>query len=291
MYDCKILADSISPESVRLTTFQITFPRFILAEVNTHRMLSRNSASSRAIPLAKQMAMLQSDPFVPENWPTEQKGMSGGEPLDEHFGTLASDEWEKALEDAMRHAQRLSERGVHKSLCNRLLEPFMWHTSIVSATDWDNFFALRCAPDAQPEFRVIALMMKETLESAIPLPLKYGEWHLPLVTKEELASKPAAYGKKPTIAIFKINWAYWRKVSAGRCARVSYLTHDGVRDPEKDIELHDRLVEGGHMSPTEHQGTPAEGKYTYCANFRAWMPYRKYIPNEGNFSKHLLAAA
>lgn len=283
MYDCKILADSISPTGVRLTTFQATFPRFILAEVNTHRMLSRNSASSRAIPFKKQISMLDSDPFVPEAWPGEQKGMSGGEPLEGINAEMAEDEWNRAMEDAIRHATRLSERGVHKSLVNRLLEPFMWHTSIISATEWNNFLALRTEPDAQPEFRKIALMIEEALDICKPVELDYGQWHLPLVSDDEREAEAMGFTDPKEVLE---DFSYWREVSAGRCARVSYLTHDGVRDPVKDVELCARLISNGHMSPTEHQAQCTEG-YTSqhdWGNFhQPWLQYRKMLPNESDF--------
>ena len=65
MIKAEIIADSLSPQGHRLTTFICVFPRIVLAEFNTHRMLSRNSASSRAIPFNKMLEMVKTNPFIP----------------------------------------------------------------------------------------------------------------------------------------------------------------------------------------------------------------------------------
>lgn len=284
-YECKILADSLSPDEVRLTTFEITFPRIVLAEFNTHRMFSRNSASSRAIPFPKMLERVKTDPFIPVAWPTEQKGMSGGEPLDELAARAAIDDWKTARNRAVESAQALAHLGVHKSLINRLLEPFMWHTVIVTATEWENFFALRTDENAQPEIRTIALMMQEAYRESLPLWLQYGEWHLPLDMGFPFDdSNP--------------DWDFWKKVCVGRCARVSYLTHDGQRDLDADVTLHDRLLTNGHLSPFEHVARPLQSDddlsdargtmplselglgEVFVGNFRGWYQYRKDIPYE-----------
>lgn len=144
MYNVEILADSLSPQGNRLTTMKITFPRFILAELNTHRMFSRNSASSRAIPFKKMVQMVEENPFIPIAWQKDHKGMQGTEYL---INTEANiEDWLKARDYAIEYAENLHNggHGVTKQLCNRLLEPFMWHTVIVTATEWENFFKLRC---------------------------------------------------------------------------------------------------------------------------------------------------
>src|SRR3954452_23556453 len=151
MYDAKILKDSISAAGARLTTFEVTIPRIVLAEFNTHRVFSRNSASSRAIPVAKSIEMVEDDPFVPEVFAANQKGMQGDDPLDARNEAEAARVWHDALFDAIFHAKKLEELGLHKALANRILEPFKWHTIIVTATEWDNFFALRTDSNAQYE--------------------------------------------------------------------------------------------------------------------------------------------
>jgi thymidylate synthase ThyX len=149
MYKAEILADSLNPQGDRLTTMKITFPRFILAEMNTHRMFSRNSASSRAIPFNKMVKLVMDNPFIPIAWQKDHKGMQGTEYFTDPENIQANiAAWLRAREEAVERAEYLNEDlgmgGVTKQLCNRLLEPFMWHTVIVTATEWENFFKLRC---------------------------------------------------------------------------------------------------------------------------------------------------
>ncbi len=272
-YDCRVLADSVNPVGCRLTTMEITFPRIVLAEFNTHRMLSRNSASSRAIPVEKQLAKVLSDPFIPVYWGKNQKGMKADQELDGAARDAAFSSWHAARDYAVECAKALLEHGVHKQITNRLLEPFMWHTAIVSATDWDNFFGLRCHPDAQPEIRVIAEMMRTALGASTPRGLGRGEWHLPLVYEED---EQAAMNLWPDPDPWMLGLV---KVSAGRCARVSYLTHDGKRDLMEDVGLCDRLLVSGHMSPLEHPAR-ALARADRHGNFAGFMQYRKTIPGE-----------
>lgn len=159
----KMVADSLSPQKHRLSTMLITFPRFILAELNTHRMLSKNSASSRAIPFAKMVKSVQENPFIPIAWQKDHKGMQGTEYIKSsdsmpaeyrNFNRMEFVEgmWLKARDEAVYQATQLQKIGeVTKQLCNRLLEPFMYHTVLISGTEFSNFFDLRC-PDYQVEF-------------------------------------------------------------------------------------------------------------------------------------------
>jgi thymidylate synthase ThyX len=302
-FDAKVLADSRSPAGHRLTTLEATFPRFVLAEFNTHRVFSRNSASSRAIPIAKQLRRVLEDPYVPIEFGANQPGMQAGDPLTGEKREAAEREWLNARDDAVRRvlglvtdpsalatgadlfesleqveaAVRDRNRpaewlNVHKQVANRLLEPFMWHTVIVTATEWENFWNLRCHPDAQPEIRLIAEKMRDAAGTSDPVELDWDDWHLPLVRPED---------REQMASIEDLI-----KISAGRCARVSYLTHDGKRDLDADIELHDRLLESGHMSPLEHPARPLTAAELtdneWSGNFRGWRSYRKEIPSEGN---------
>lgn len=144
MYNCEILADSLNPQGDRITTMKITFPRIVLSEFNTHRAFSRNSASSRAIPFNKMVKMIEENPFIPIAWQKDHKGMQGSEYWDEEEVEKIKSEWLQARNKAVYQARMLHYAGVTKQLCNRLLEPFMWHTVIVTATSWSNFFELRC---------------------------------------------------------------------------------------------------------------------------------------------------
>jgi thymidylate synthase ThyX len=274
-YSAKILADSVSPAGVRLTTMEVCFPRMVLAEFNTHRAFSRNSASSRAIPVEKQLDRIRNHPFVPTYWGANQSGMQAEHELDSEAAQKAEAEWLAARDDAVKHVENLLEIGLHKQLANRILEPFMWHTVIVTATEGSNFFALRANAMAQPEIREIAEMMQKVYEESKPAKLKEGEWHLPLIQPEE---RDGTFEKSEEA----------RKISAARGARVSYLTHEGKRDLSADITLYERLTGGGHMSPLEHVARPMTSdelkKSEWAGNFRGWMQLRKLVPNEHDYS-------
>lgn len=258
-----VVADSVSPDGVRLTTVEVTLHRFVLAELNTHRVFSRNSASSRAIPVRKQVARVLEDPALPVEFGSSQRGMQAGDPLtgDEHDAALRA--WLAARDHAVAAVTRLQELGVHKQVTNRLLEPFMWHTVIVTATEWDGFWEQRCSPLAQPEIRVAAEAMQAAYDASTPVALALGEWHTPYLRDEDgdLDDETA------------------RRVSAARCARVSYLTHDGRRDIDKDLELYERLVTARppHWSPLEHVATPARQGASPLGNLRGWRQLRHEV--------------
>ena len=256
-----VLADSISVDGQRLTTLQVRMPRIVLAEFNTHRKLSRNSASSRAIPVSKQIAMVQDDPFVPAKFPLNQPGMSAAQYLE--AGDPAFDlevkQWLADRDHAVEATRGRAERGIHKQIANRILEPFMWHEAIVSATDWSNFIALRAHPEAQPEIQEPAEAMRDAIAASTPTPRAEGEWHLPLTGFDGDADLA------PADLI---------KVSVGRCARVSYLTHLGARDPQADITLFERLQASRHLSPFEHAAQAMPGAW---ANFDGWRQARWFL--------------
>lgn len=221
---------------------------------------SRNSASSRAIPTSKLIERVETDPVLPLEWGRNKAGMQAEDVLSEQEEEEAKRIWLSARDAAVVHARKLLELKVHKQELNRVLEPFLWHVVIVTATEWENFFALRCAPQAQPEIREAAMRMRSVLEASVPRTVGYGEWHLPLVQDDERS----------------LDIELQKKISAARCARVSYLTHDGKCDVEKDFELHDRLKTDRHLSPFEHVATPAPDA-AFHANFRGWLQMRHEI--------------
>jgi hypothetical protein len=277
-YEAKIITDSISPAGVRLTTLQVTFPRFILAEFNTHRMLSRNSASSRAIPVKKRIEAVLADPFVPEKFGRNQKGMQAHEePISEYNTDEAETAWRFSARLATHYAKRLDKLGVHKQWSNRLLEPFSWHTVVVTATDWENFFHLRCHPDAQPEFQKIAGMMRDVMKASTPQTVLMGQWHLPYIRDVDWVE---------TGLLTDSTWTQGgllARISSARCARTSYLTHEGVRNVDADLALvNGKLLPSGHMSPFEHPATPMDTATEYYGNFKGWCSYRKLIPGESD---------
>ena len=141
--EAEIIADSLSPQGNRITTFLLTYPRFIHSELLTHRIFSRNSASSRAIPFQKMVKMVEEDPFIPIAWQKSHVGMQGTEYLEEKEAKIVTRNWLSAKNEAIAKAKELNQENVTKQLCNRLLEPFMWHTTLVTFTESSNFFSLR----------------------------------------------------------------------------------------------------------------------------------------------------
>lgn len=264
MTKAKIIADSVSPLQKRITTMEITYQRFVHSEFMTHRDFSRNAASSRAIPITKMLSKVKEDPAMPVWWGKNQSGMQAEVELDESEKAQAMAQWLRARDAAVEQAENLLALGLHKQLVNRVLEPFMEITVIVTATEWNNFFSLRCHPAAQPEIRNIAEMMREEYLKSEPRFTRFDEWHLPYLQEDER-----------TLDIEK-----QKMLSAARCARVSYLTHDGTRDHDKDYELHDRLSSSGHWSPFEHVAKPSYNNGYRSGNFVGWCQYRKEFRNE-----------
>ena len=275
----KIIEDSISAEGKRITTFQLMYPRFIHAEVLTHRVFSRNASSSRAIPVTKMLAMVKEDPAMPIHWGRNQPGMQAKEELLLGDRYLAEVLWREAAQKAASVAERMVELGLHKQVANRILEPFQHISVVLTATDLDNWFELRAHEDAQPEIHALAIQMRHTMAESIPRELKPGEWHLPYVTTEERND-----------GFFKKNPELLRQISAARCCRVSYLKHDGTAASiSDDLALCEKLVGAKplHASPFEHQATPDELVYEASGpewkqpkmhgNFIGWCQYRKMI--------------
>ena len=276
----KVISDSIAG-GVRLTTLQLEYPRFIHSEFMTHRMFSRNSSSSRAIPIAKMVRQVRYSPAKPIHWGKNEPGMQASQIIDAAIN--ADDTWCKAASAAAGYAEYMAEQGLHKQVVNRVLEPFQIMHAVVTATEWDNFFAQRLHPDAQPEIQELAKVMKAAMDESSPRVLVPGEWHLPYVARYDDDGNPSYYDD-PTNACL---------ISAARCARVSYLNHDKTEpDAEKDLALAKKLLAAGHMSPFEHQAKPlwnnnpqAEGvthidtrtNTLWSANFRGWIQHRQIL--------------
>ncbi len=252
-YNVVVLADSVSPDGVRLTTIQATFPRFLLAEFNTHRVFGRNSGSSRAKPPEKVIEEIQRNPFVPD-FNKRVKGMGVGEALNEDDAKIAESAWVESRDAAVRSARCLIDLDVDKSRINRLLEPFSWHTSITTATEWSNFLALRQPSNddpvpqldfpAQLEFQIVARMVRNALRDSTPRELGYDDWHLPFVSDDDYVTEPTH------------DDTLWAKVSSGRCARVSFDTHDRFEHYEDSLARFSRLAGSAHWSAMEHAARP-----------------------------------
>jgi len=243
--EVKIIADSVSMQGKRITTFEMEYPRIINAELLTHKMFSLISASSRAIPVDKLIDVTEDNPFIPKVWTSNQRGMQGGEPLEGYEAELSTAIWKDGLAEAVTTARQLGKRGVHKQYANRGLETYSNIKTVLTATEFDNFFVLRDHPDAQPEFQELAQAMKRALEDSTPEELKSHEWHTPYVahSRDELGG--LIYGDGLSVEEAKM-------VSTSCCDQVSYRNLNDSLD--KAIELYHRLHTSRpiHGSPFEH---------------------------------------
>ena len=261
----RVVADSVSADGARVTTVEATMHRFVLAELNTHRVFSRNSASSRAIPVARQIERVLADPAMPIEFGGKQAGMQAGPPLVRDALDAAQAAWLAARDAAVDAARQLDALGVHKQVANRVLEPFMWHTVIITATDWDGFWLQRCSPLAQPEIRTVADAMRDAVEASDPQSVATGDWHLPFILDVDRT-------EVTDVDVL-------RKISAARCGRVSYLNHEGRRDLDDDLRLFQRFVDAqpAHASPLEHVATPADSRRPSAGNLRGWIQLRHLV--------------
>lgn len=274
----KMVADSISPEGIRLSTLELNYPRIIHAEFMTHRAFSRNASSNRAIPTKRLIDQIVNEPASPIHWGRNKKGMQADEEFSESECEKFAHDWREFAKLAAQMAKKFADAGLHKQAANRVLEPFQFIRVVVTATEWENFFSLRLHPDAQPEIQELARVMKEVMDNSEPAKLEPGDWHLPYVRADES----------------ELDISDRIKVSVARCARVSYLNHDNsAPNIDNDIALHDRLLRDGHMSPLEHQGSPmwpivgeiwGDGVTHYdkhwqrwSGNFRGWIQYRQIV--------------
>lgn len=299
----KIIADSISNTAHRITTFQLRYPRFIHAEFMTHRLFSRNASSSRAIPVEKQIEMIREDTAMPSHWGKNQSGMQAefeqdtpiifgdGENGTAQWQATPQEAWEEARDRAITVAEGFVAAGYHKQIVNRILEPFSHISVVVTATDYANFFHLRSHKDAQPEIKILSDLMGEAMATSTPTFLEHGDWHLPYVLESELdyvySHENLVHDPEP-LTVDKLI-----QMSVARCARVSYLTHDGKQPSiENDLKLYERLVGSTplHASPAEHQATPDSMSFS-CdvkvwdnphlhGNFTGWNQFRKTLDGE-----------
>lgn len=264
--EATMIEDSYYKDS-RISTMQLKYHRYIHGEVMTHRVFSRNASSSRAIPVKTMLKQVWNDPAIPVHWGANQPGMQAKLELSGVKRFLARTVWKLAAKVACISAWAMTKIGLHKQIANRILEPWQFIHVIVTSTEWENFFLLRDHPDAQPEIKELARLMKTALARSIPIYRGPGQWHLPYLSDEERNS----FSTEDCI-----------KMSVARCARVSYLTHDG-KNPSvgKDIALHDKLVvsEPLHASPAEHQASPGHSQVFY-KNFRGWDQYRSFLENK-----------
>lgn len=294
----EIVADSVSPTGKRITTYVLEFHRFILPEFNTHRLFSRNAASSRAIPVSKMIEHMMYNSAEPVHWGKNQSGMQAKEELEQPHKIRVQQTWTEAKFNAIDAANKMHNEGAHKQIVNRILEPFQMIRVVCTATEYDNFFHLRYHTDAQPEISALAECMWLAREHSVPEVLQPGEWHVPFVnTSRDAAGKRYYWNFISETEKVEISLEDALKVSASCCAQVSYRKLD--TSLEKALDIYNKLVtmKPVHASPLEHQGTPFKypnGAYETCpgkpTNFTNtenglthWKNNLKMSPCSGNF--------
>ncbi len=293
----KIIADSVSAvNGQRITTFELEYPRFIHSELMTHRLFSRNAMSSRAVPVEKMLEHVREDPAFPIHWGLNQRGMQAKEEVSgvDRYGNdlkwLLKARWHEAARMQASFAQEFSEHGLHKQVVNRILEPFQLMKTVLTATEFDNFFWLRKHEDAQPEIKDLADKMYEAMQENNTATLSSDDWHTPYFG-DGYWLKDCGISLEDALAI-----------SSSCCAQVSYrLLDDSI---EKARKVYQRLVESTpvHASPFEHQASPMEQPWgdtlggfvewsegethidkegdKWSGNFKSWVQYRQLI--DGN---------
>jgi thymidylate synthase ThyX len=302
MIKAEIIADSMNEFGHRITSFLLVFPRIVLAEFNTHRAISRNSASSRAIPFEKMLEKVQKEPFVPIAWQKDHKGMQGTEYFHEASDEVSQLEksWISARDNAICVAKEMAAVGCTKQVINRLLEPFMMHTVIATGTEWQNFFALRAHDAAEIHIEDLAYKMLNAYNDSTPKKLRAGEWHIPFGDKIEDSRVRQAVNAGLGEGNFDTDWLLneyqmtYIKIATARCARVSYENFEGTDDYEKDIKLHDRLSSMGHWSPFEHCAMAMSNddmlvnETQWSGNFKGFIQYRKTFELENLMDERVL---
>lgn len=278
----KVIADSKYGDT-RLITLEIDLWRVILPEFNTHRMISRNFQSTRAVPTSKLIQQVKENPYIPVKFARNQQGMVAGEAFSGSEYEKALTEWLNAANSAAFHAETFTEMGVHKEVAGRLLEPFMWTRGVTTATldAWKAFLTLRNHKDAQPEIKALAVEIERAIKESEPLQLKEGEWHTPYVHRQRTEIMHYFTGTGDFLSLGNAI-----KVSASCSGQVSYRRLDDSLD--KAIKVYDmlNLPENGvwpedppHFSPTEHIARAGACDEKLSGNFHSkdFIQYRKLL--------------
>lgn len=273
-----------------LWTFELTYPRYIHSEFMTHRVFSRNASSSRAIPVKRMIKQVRENPVIPPNVFMNQKGMVGDIEADALTTADFYDLWGRAAENACKTAEMMEKLGIHKQHVNRILEPFQFIRVIVTATEWSNFFILRLAPDAQPEIRELARVIYDEMNHYHNKNVGIFEFNAPRKYSPDIFD-PTSLDSLHTVVslpyivnedineIGKDDYKTLMKISAARCARVSYNNHDGSNpNIDKDLALYEHLYDGKHMSPMEHTCIRDDDYHKY-ANLTGWKSLRYLVEN------------
>lgn len=298
----KLLQKSLGPYSdACLGTFELVYPRMIHSEVLTHKQLSRNCASSRAIPIETMLKEIENDIAVPVHWGKNQSGMQAKEELQGEALDDAKYLWGLSARNAVKVSRKLAATGVHKQVANRITEPYQHMKTVMSGTDWKNVFYLRNHKDADPTIALLFKQMQELWENTEELAVDTDEFHTPYVESLMTAKGGVIWREyfNENHEIISVEDAI--KISASCCAQTSFRKNDSSAD--KADMVYDRLVNSKpvHASPFEHQGKPMQkhenpfdaSKWEpgithvnrqgelFSGNFRGWIQHRQLI--EGNF--------
>jgi len=289
-----ILASASYNNPFPIYTIRMRYPRPIHGEIMTHRDFSRNARSSRAVPVLTMLNEVRTIPYVPWHWGKNQKGMQADEECNVpiYFQDFENDQLEMSREEAWLYARDMAANiaegfmnsGYHKQNPNRLLEPFSWIDTLITSTKWDNFLWLRQHHAAEPHLQDLANLVAQAIEEAKVQNIGLNEWHLPYISDQELSM---------------YNLDTLKKLSAARCARISYKPFNGDSTIEAEISRYNLLVtdERVHASPIEHQATPdvpinqrsahekPKNKIIWAnsalhGNLTGWIQARKLVPNE-----------
>jgi hypothetical protein len=297
----KVIADSIAVNGKRMTTFELEYPRLFHSEFMTHRVLSKNASSSRAVPLKKAIEQVADNPAFPVHWGKNQPGMMAREELSGIELSVAKELWQEGIDFVVDLVGRFDEIGAHKQFAARPLEPFQMIKVVVSGTDWDNMLWLRDDEEAQPEFGELAAILQMSFNQSIPVELKLGEWHLPYIDSyRDSISDILHYADAGGLPLTPEDA---KKISASCCAQISYRRLNDSK--EKALEIYGKLFSGRkpHLSPTEHQATPIDYNMydknvpfnpntwedgithvtikgdLHSGNLNGWIQYRQTLPN------------
>lgn len=272
----KVIADSSFSNS-RLITLEIELHRFILPEFNTHRSISRNFQSSRAVPVKQMIEQVRNDPAMPVHWGLNEAGMVASQELDYGVKQAVEFLWGKAAREAVDTAERMEALGAHKQVVNRILEPFMWTKGVATATykDWQALLKLRLHKDAQPEIKALAVEIDKAIKESSIAELGDRDWHMPY------------FGDGYWLEGCGIPLKDALMISSSCCGQVSYRKLDESLDKAKKIYGMLNLPENGsykedppHFSPTEHQARAMNGDFEMSGNFHSedsWLQYRKIL--------------
>lgn len=298
----RIDTDSVNEDGDRIVTWVLKYHRYVHADLMTHRVFSRNGASSRAIPISQMLRAVVRNPATPIIWGGNGKGMQAHGELGRVRRHLCAKLWRAARWPAVIAVWTLSRLGLHKQWSNRMLEPWLFMTVVMTTTEHENFLDLRDSEFAQPEIAELARQMRRELAGSRPKKLRAGEWHIPMLTSDEreylfvaytitrveeaamreMPSSSAAWRKlcrRSVVPALKEIIERFVKIATARCARISYIRHDMIKPFEEDAKMHDRLAASRHWSPFEHCAEAAPGR-GWIGNFHGWAQYRKSFPNE-----------